>query len=66
MSISKILNSLEKSWGRDDILFDIKKGLGTDEIVNLNQNKVQSKNSSKKIDKKVKIKYFANRLIRKS
>ena len=34
MSISKILNSLEKSWGRDDILLDIKKGLGTDEIVN--------------------------------
>ena len=34
MSISKILNSLEKSWERDDILFDIKKGLGTDEIVN--------------------------------
>ena len=34
MSISKILNSLEKSWGRDDILLNIKKGLGTDEIVN--------------------------------
>ena len=34
MSISKILNSLEKSWKRDDILFDLKKGLGTDEIVN--------------------------------
>ena len=34
MSISKILNSLEKSWGRDDILFNLKKGLGTDEIVN--------------------------------
>jgi len=34
MSISKILNSLEKSWERDDILFNIKKGLGTDEIVN--------------------------------
>ena len=33
MSISKILNSLEKSWGRDDILLNIKKGLGTDEIV---------------------------------
>ena len=38
----------------------------SDEIVNLNQNKVKSKNSSKKIDEKVKIKYFANRLIRKS
>ena len=34
MSISKVLNSLEKSWGRDDILLNIKKGLGTDEIVN--------------------------------
>jgi len=34
MSIAKILNSLEKSWERDDILLNIKKGLGTDEIVN--------------------------------
>ena len=34
MSISKILNSLEKSWIRDDILLNIKKGRGTDEIVN--------------------------------
>ena len=34
MSISKILNSLEKSWDRDDILFNIKKGLETDQIVN--------------------------------
>ena len=34
MSISKILNSLEKSWERDDVLLNIKKGLGTDEIVN--------------------------------
>ena len=34
MSISKILNSLEKSWERDDILSNIKRGLGTDEIVN--------------------------------
>jgi len=34
MSISKILNSLEKSWERDDILLNIKKGLGTDQIVN--------------------------------
>ena len=33
MSVSKILNSLEKSWERDDILLNIKKGLGTDEIV---------------------------------
>ena len=34
MSISKILNSLEKSWERDDILLNLKKGSGTDEIVN--------------------------------
>ena len=34
MSIIKILNSLEKSWERDDILLNIKNGLGTDEIVN--------------------------------
>ena len=34
MSISKILNSLEKSWQRDVILLNIKKGFGTDEIVN--------------------------------
>ena len=34
MSIGKILNSLEKSWDRDDILLNIKKGSGTDEIVN--------------------------------
>ena len=34
MSKSKILNSLEKSWDRDDILFNIKKGIETDQIVN--------------------------------
>jgi len=34
MSISRILDSLEKTWQRDDILLNIKKGLGTDEIVN--------------------------------
>ena len=34
MSINKVLNSLEKSWERDDILLNIKRGLGTDEIVN--------------------------------
>ena len=33
MTISTILNSIEKSWERDDILLNIKKGLGTDEIV---------------------------------
>jgi len=34
MTISKILNSLEKAWEREEILLDIKMGLGTDEIVN--------------------------------
>ena len=34
MNISKILNSLEKAWERDDIILNLKKGLGTDEIVN--------------------------------
>ena len=34
MSISQILNSLEKSWERNHILLNIKKGSGTDEIVN--------------------------------
>ena len=34
MSISKILNSLEYSWERDDILLKIKNGLSSDEIVN--------------------------------
>jgi len=34
MRISKILNTLENSWERDDILLKIKKGLNTDEIVN--------------------------------
>ena len=34
MSINKILNSLDKSWERDDVLLKIKNGIGTDEIVN--------------------------------
>ena len=36
----------------------------SDEVINLN--KVKTKSSSKKIAEKVKIKYFVNRLIRKS
>ena len=36
----------------------------SDEVINLN--KVKTKSNSKKIAGKVKIKYFANRLIRKS
>ncbi len=38
----------------------------SDEVVNLNKNKVKSKSNSRKIEDKVKINYFANRLIRKS
>ena len=34
MSINKILNSLENSWERDQILLKIKNGSDTDEIVN--------------------------------
>ena len=34
MVIGQILNSLEKSWKRDDVLLNIKRGLGPDEIVN--------------------------------
>ena len=49
MSISQILNSLEKSWERDDILLNIKKGSGTDEIVNefllKNESKIKELNS---------------------
>ena len=36
----------------------------SDEVINLN--KVKTKRGSKKVVEKVKIKYFANRLIRKS
>jgi len=43
--------------------FDTGKNV-SDEVINLN--KVKTKSSSKKNVEKVKIKYFANRLIRKS
>jgi len=45
MSISKILNSLEKSWERDDILLKIKNGVDTDKIVNefVSKNMIQIK-----------------------
>ena len=38
----------------------------SDEIINLNKNKVKSKSISRRIEEKIKINYFANRLIRKS
>ena len=45
MSISKILNSLEKSWERDDILLKIKNGLEADKIVSefIANNEIQIK-----------------------
>ena len=45
MEKGKILNSLGKSWERDEILSKIKIGLGTDEIVNefLEKNELQIK-----------------------
>ena len=43
MSLSKILNALDNSWQRDDILLKIKSGLDSDEIVNefLIKNKIE-------------------------
>jgi len=38
----------------------------SDEIVNINKNKLKQQSSSGKIEEKAKINYFANRLIRKS
>ena len=38
----------------------------SDEIVTLNKNKVITKTNARKLEEKVKINYFANRLIRKS
>ena len=38
----------------------------SDEIVNLNKNKVKAKSSSRKIEEKVQLNYFPNRLIGKS
>ena len=38
----------------------------SDEIVNINANKLKQQSSSRKIEEKAKINYFANRLIRKS
>ena len=45
MNINEILNSLEKSWARDEILLKIKNGSDTDKIVNefLANNELQIK-----------------------
>ena len=45
--------------------FDTGKNV-SDEIVNLDKNKVKPKKNSRKTEEKIKINYFANRLIRKS
>ena len=49
MSISKILNSLENSWNRDDILLKIKNGLDADKIIDefliKNEEKVKELNN---------------------
>ena len=49
MSLSQILNSLDESWERNEILLNIKKGLGTDEIINeflaKNERKIKELNS---------------------
>jgi len=54
MSIRKILNSLEYSWERDNILLKIKNGLSSDEIVNEflinNESQVKKLNSLLKPD----------------
>ncbi len=38
----------------------------SDEIINLDRSKIKPKRSSKITEERVKVKYFANRLIRKS
>ena len=45
--------------------FDTGKNV-SDEIVNINKITSKEKNESRKLEEKVKINYFANRLIRKS
>ena len=49
MNLSEILNSLDASWERNEILLNIKKGFDTDEIVNeflaKNERKIKELNS---------------------
>ena len=60
-AVTKRLNKEQSE--KIKIYFETGKNV-SDEVINLN--KVKTKSSSKKIVEKVKIKYFANRLIRKS
>ena len=55
----------EKELEKIKSYFDTGKNV-SDEIINLNKNKVKSKSSSRKTEMKEKINYFGNRLIRKS
>ena len=54
MNINKILNSLDNSWDRVDILLKIKKGLSSEEIVNEflinNESQIKELNSLLKLD----------------
>ncbi len=61
--VTKRLNKEESE--KIKIYFENGKNV-SDEIVNLNKNKVKEKSVSRKIEEKVKINYFKNRLIRKS
>ena len=61
--VTKRLNKEESEQIKS--YFDTGKNV-SDEIVNLNENKVKAKISSRKIKEKEKINYFSNRLIRKS
>jgi len=51
MNINKILNSLDESWERDDILLKIKNGLDSEKIVNefLANNKIKIKELNKSL-----------------
>ena len=53
----------EEELGKIKSYFETGKNV-SDEVINLN--KVKTKSNTKKIEKKVKIKYFANRLTSKS
>ena len=61
--VAKRLNKEESEQIKS--YFDTGKNV-SDEIVNLNENKLKAKINSRKIEEKEKINYFANRLIRKS
>ena len=61
--VTKRLNKEESE--KIKIYFENGKNV-SDEIVNLNKNEFESKSVANKSEEKVKIKYFGNRLIRRS